>query len=276
MTNLTTLQNKTIFFVGGGNMATALIDGLLGANADGQLNLAIGVSDPNQANLDNFTAKGMRAVLPAQAGEQIANSDIVVLAVKPQMMGEVCESIRAFVGKALIISIAAGLSIDTLGKMTGSTKIVRTMPNLPATVGYGATGLFANADNVDNVDKELATAVMAASGAAVWVNNETDLHSVTAVAGSAPAYFFYVLEQMIAKAVSLGLDANSAKALAVQSMMGAATMAQDGEPSELRAKVTSKGGTTHAAISSMQDHQVGEHIQAAMQACYDRSVELGA
>lgn len=116
---------------------------------------------------------------------------------------------------------------------------------------------------------------MSASGIAKWVKHEDDLHTVTAIAGSAPAYFFYVLEQMIEKGVAMGLDKETAHALAVQTMHGAAVMAIGEEPSQLRAKVTSKGGTTHAAITSMQENAVGKYIQEAMQACADRSRELG-
>lgn len=273
MSDLTQLQQKTVMFIGGGNMASALIDGLLKAKVSHQLDLTICVSDPNQANLDKFTAKGVQVTTPDKAMDLLTHSDVVVLAVKPQVMASVCADIRAFLADKLVISIAAGLSVASLSAMVGHTRIVRTMPNLPATVGLGATGLFA--DGVADSDKALALAIMSASGIGVWVDKEDDLHSVTAVAGSAPAYFFYMLEQMTTQAVAMGLPKKAAHDLAVQTMQGAAVMAKDNDPQALRAKVTSKGGTTHAAIVYLDDHHVNDHIQGAMQACAKRSIELG-
>lgn len=272
MTDLNVLQGKVITFIGGGNMATALIDGLLSVSQRDGLGLTIQVSDPNQDNLANLAKKGIVTSLPSQANKLMASSDVVVLAVKPQVMSEVVAEIREFFGNQLIISVAAGVNIEKLSHMTGSQRVVRTMPNLPATVGFGATGLYCT---LGDDDKKLASAIMGASGVTAWVDKEDDLNAVTAVAGSAPAYFFYVLEHMIDKAVAMGLDRDDAKALAVQTMQGAAIMSKSEDVAELRAKVTSKGGTTHAAITAMQSAQVGEHIANAMQACYDRSVELG-
>lgn len=266
------LNNQSVMFIGGGNMASALIEGLLQAKQAHQLSLDIRVSDPKQSAVDSFLAKGVNAVLATQADTLIASSSVVVLAVKPQVMAEVCQSIRPYLADKLIISIAAGLTVDSLANMVGHTRIVRTMPNLPATVGMGATGLFAK--EILATDRSLALAIMSASGMGVWVDKEDDLHTVTAVAGSAPAYFFYMLEQMIAKAVEMGLDKVAAHHLAVQTMQGAAMMAKTGDPATLRAKVTSKGGTTHAAITYFDTHEVDTHIKGAMQACADRSMAL--
>ena len=265
------LTGKAIVFIGGGNMAGALIEGLLTLKQQGG-DFDIRVCDQDQNKLDAFAKKGVRTSLPSDVQSVITGSDIVVLAVKPQVMADVTTDIGPYITDQLIISIAAGLSLAKLQAMTGKSRVVRTMPNLPATVGLGATGLYAD---LDDTDKALATAVMGASGVTVWVAKEDDLHTVTAVAGSAPAYFFYFLEAMIAKAVSMGLDADDAKRLAVATMHGAAVMAYDEDPNQLRAKVTSKGGTTHAAIVSMQTQLVDTLIGDAMQACYDRSVELG-
>ncbi|UNU73931.1 pyrroline-5-carboxylate reductase [Moraxella nasovis] len=271
-TDLTVLNDKSIIFVGGGNMSSALIDGLINAKRTKNISIDIRVSDRNQPKLDEFTKKGVTSVLSSDADELICTSDIVVLAVKPQVMADVCKSIKPALGHGqLIISVAAGLGMDKLYAMTGSDRVVRTMPNLPSTVGFGATGLFGK---VAQSDKDLAAAVMAASGIAVWVDDESDLHAVTAVAGSAPAYFFYMLEQMVDKAVQMGLDKDKALALATQTMQGAAVMATNANPSELKQKVMSKGGTTFAAISSMEQNGVGKCIQHAMQACADRSIEL--
>lgn len=267
---MSVLQNKSVMFIGGGNMASALIDGLLVANVP---SLDIFVSDKNQNKRDGFAQKGIAAVSPDKAGELIQKSDIVVLAVKPQVMFEVCESIKAHLADKLIISVAAGIGVATLEQMTGSRRVVRVMPNIPAAVGFGASGLYAT---VGETDKQMATAITKASGIAVWVEKEEDLHSVTATAGSAPAYFFYILEAMIDKAVSMGLAFDDAKKLAAQTMQGAAVMASQDDPAALRAKVTSKGGTTFAAITYLDNANLKEHIGNAMQACYDRSVELGS
>lgn len=266
---MTALQNKSVVFVGGGNMASALIDGLLTQKTD----FTLGVIDKNADKLGVFADKGLKTALADKGADLLESADIVVLAVKPQVLSQVCESIKSALKGKLIISIVAGITLDALSAMTDSNRLVRTMPNLPATVGLGATGLFAN--SVDDKDKALATAVMTASGITVWVDNENELHTVTAVAGSAPAYFFYMLEAMIDKAVAMGMDNTNAHALAVQAMYGAAAMAKDDSPTDLRAKVMSKGGTTYAAITCLQDNNVGDKLAAAMQACYDRSVELG-
>ncbi len=272
--NHSALNNKTITFIGGGNMARALITGLIRLKKQASITLNIGVSEPNTDSHSEYQALGVTAVSPENAGALIAGSDVLVLAVKPQVLGDVVANLRPHISNQLIISIAAGVGLASLSAMTGSERVVRTMPNLPAMVGQGATGLYAHA-SISSDDRALADALMGASGLAVWVSDEDQLHTVTAVAGSAPAYFFYVLEQMIDKAAAMGLPRADAHKLAVQTMHGAAIMAADEEPQALRAKVTSKGGTTHAAITYMQDHQVGEHIQGALLACSERSRELG-
>lgn len=273
MTTLTTLNNKSIVFIGGGNMATALIDGLLVAKTTHALDFHIGVVETLEEKRPFFAEKGVEMVVSANAKSLLDKADVVVLAVKPQVLADVCADLLPF-PNALIISVAAGIGVSSLQAMTHSTRLVRTMPNLPATVGFGATGLYAD-KAVSADDKAVAEAIMGASGMTAWVDTEDKLHAVTAVAGSAPAYFFYVLEAMVEQAVKMGLDETSALALATQTMQGAGVMAKAGDPAELRAKVTSKGGTTHAAITHLQDNQVGEHIAGAMQACYQRSVELG-
>lgn len=272
MTDLSILNNQSIVFIGGGNMASALIDGLLNAKHTYHLSFDIAVSDTNDSKRQAFTAKGVTAVAPEAIRPLLDKATIIVLAVKPQVLAEVCQSLLPL-PDALIVSVAAGISVEALCTMTGKTRIARTMPNLPATIGLGATGLFAQA--LDDADRAKTSAIMSASGIAIWVNKEADLHTVTAVAGSAPAYFFYMLEHMIDKAVAMGLDKDTAKALATQTMQGAALMAKQDDPSELRAKVTSKGGTTHAAITYLQSHEVGERLGEAMQACSARSMELG-
>lgn len=268
------LNGKTISFIGGGNMASAIIEGLLKAKREHNLTLDLCVSDQSEEKLAFFAEQGLKTATPDTAAEIVKDADVVVLAVKPQVMREACLPLMALMSSQVVLSVAAGLSVDTLSEMLGGYQnIVRCMPNLPASVGLGASGMFAKA--VDQETCQLTDAIMRASGITAWVQDENLLHAVTAVAGSAPAYFFYVLENMIAKAVEMGLSANDAHALAVQSLAGAGELARHQNPAILREQVTSKGGTTAAALNSLYDNQVGQAFAQAMQACSDRSVELG-
>lgn len=274
MNNFQVLNGKHILFIGGGNMARAIIDGLLRAKAAHALSVQISVSDRNADKRADFEQKGVQAVAPEAANSLIGAADVVVLAVKPQTMREACAAFADLLDGQLVLSVAAGLSVATLADMLGGHRnIVRCMPNLPASIGLGASGLYAAGVAQDL--RDLSEVIMAASGITAWVDDENLLHAVTAVAGSAPAYFFYVLEQMIAKAVAMGLDHDTAHALAVQSMAGAAELAKHADPAVLRQQVTSKGGTTAAALDSLYADEVGSAFAKAMQACNDRSVELG-
>lgn len=268
------LNGKTISFIGGGNMARAIIDGLLKAKREHNLSLNLCVSNRSPEKLVAFAEKGVTTATPDTAADIVKNADVVVLAVKPQMMREACLPLAELLSTQTVLSVAAGLSVDTLSDMLGGyQKIVRCMPNLPSSVGLGASGMYAKA--VDDEVRQLTDAIMKTSGITAWVDDENLLHAVTAVAGSAPAYFFYVLENMIAKAVEMGLSADDAHALAVQSLAGAGELARHQNPAVLREQVTSKGGTTAAALGSLYDNQVGQAFAQAMQACSDRSVELG-
>lgn len=268
------LENKKISFIGGGNMAQALISGLLACGVNPKL---ITVSAPSATTRDVFTAKHINTVdASTEPKVAVMDADVVILAVKPQLMRAVVSEFADALDKQLIISVAAGLSTETLSQMLGGySNIVRAMPNTPATIQMGATGLYAT-ESISTADKQLAAAVMAASGLVMWVTDEAHMHAVTSVAGSAPAYVFYFIESMVDGAVALGLDKEQATALAMQTVLGAATMAMSSQdsPAELRRKVTSPKGTTHAAIESMQGNQVGQHIAEAMQACYNRSQAL--
>lgn len=270
------LNNKKISFIGGGNMAQALISGLIGCGVKPEL---ITVSAPSAETREQFAAQQMRTVdASVDPKAAVIDADIVVLAVKPQMMKQVVNEFADALDKQLLISVAAGLSTATLSDMLGGySNIVRAMPNTPSKIQMGAIGLYSN-DDITVEQKQLATAVMEASGLVMWVDNEDQMHAVTAVAGSAPAYVFYFIESMIDGAVALGLDKEQASALAMQTVLGAATMAtgSDDSPAELRRKVTSPKGTTQAAIESMQENEVGRQIAEAMQACYDRSQALSA
>ena len=271
---MSVLDNKKISFIGGGNMAQALISGLMSCGVKPNL---ITVSDPSSEAREQLAAKGLNTVDPtADAKAAVIDADIVVLAVKPQVMKAVVSSFADALDNQLVISVAAGLSTELLSDMLGGYgNIVRAMPNTPAMIQMGATGLYGT-DDISTEQKQLASAVMEASGLVMWVDNEAHMHAVTAVSGSAPAYMFYIIESMVDGAVALGLDKEQASALAMQTMLGAAKMAMGSEDalSELRRKVTSPNGTTQAAIESMQANEIGRQIGEAMQACYDRSQAL--
>ncbi|WP_201624430.1 pyrroline-5-carboxylate reductase [Psychrobacter immobilis] len=271
---MSVLDNKKISFIGGGNMAQALISGLVSCGVKPSL---ITVADPSSEAREQLAAKGLNTVDPtADAKAAVIGADIVVLAVKPQVMKAVVSGFADVLDKQLVISVAAGLSTELLSNMLGGySNIVRAMPNTPAMIQMGATGLYGT-DDISAEQKQLATAVMEASGLVMWVDNEEHMHAVTAVSGSAPAYMFYFIEAMVDGAVALGLDKEQASALAMQTMLGAAKMALGSEdaPSELRRKVTSPNGTTQAAIESMQANDISRQIVEAMQACYDRSQAL--
>ena len=271
---MSVLDNKKISFIGGGNMAQALISGLVSCGIKPSL---ITVAEPNSEARAQLAAKGLNTVDPTtDAKAAVIDADIVVLAVKPQVMKAVVSSFADVLDTQLVISVAAGLSTEILSDMIdGYGNIVRAMPNTPAMIQMGATGLYGT-DDISAEQKQLATAVMQASGLVMWVDNEEHMHAVTAVSGSAPAYMFYFIEAMVDGAVALGLDKEQASALALQTMLGAAKMALGSEdtPSELRRKVTSPNGTTQAAIESMQANDISRQIVEAMQACYDRSQAL--
>nr|WP_313973282.1 pyrroline-5-carboxylate reductase [uncultured Psychrobacter sp.] len=271
---MSVLDNKKISFIGGGNMAQALISGLISCGVKPSL---ITVADPSSDAREQLAAKGLYTVDPtADAKAAVIDADIVVLAVKPQVMKAVVSGFADALDTQLVISVAAGLSTALLSNMLGGySNIVRAMPNTPAMIQMGATGLYGT-DDISAEQKQLATAVMEASGLVMWVDNEEHMHAVTAVSGSAPAYMFYFIEAMVDGGVALGLDKEQASALAMQTMLGAAKMALGSEdaPSELRRKVTSPNGTTQAAIESMQANDISRQIIEAMQACYDRSQAL--
>lgn len=273
------LDNKKIIFIGGGNMAQALISGLLGRSVEAG---NITVSDPSAEIRAQLAKKDITSIDPTQdmaaAKQAVQSADVVMLAVKPQVMSKVIPDFAEVLDQQLVMSVAAGLSTDSLSQMLqGYRTIVRAMPNTPAMIQMGATGLFAS-EAITEEQRQLAYEVMAASGLVMWVEEEAQLHAVTAVSGSAPAYFFYFIESIIDGGVALGLERKQAAALAMQTALGAAQMsiASDEPPAELRRKVTSPNGTTQAAIESMQSSEIGEHIKQAMQACYERSQAISS
>ena len=263
-----------IAFIGGGNMASAILGGLIENGFNSQ---DILVSDPSSEKRDEL-AQQFSVQTFADNEAAIDQADVVILAVKPQVMQAVIsplsETLKA--KQPLIISVAAGISLESLGKWTDeSLAIVRCMPNTPALVQQGASGLLAN-DHVSSAQKQLTDDILKAVGLSVWVNNEKELDAVTALSGSGPAYFFLFIESMIAAGEKLGLEASTAKTLALQTALGAATMAKSSEhePAQLRKNVTSPNGTTEQAILTFQKCELENIVEQAMTAAYERSIEL--
>ncbi len=228
----------SVAFIGGGNMAQALIGGLL---SQGVKASSIMVSEPVVALREHLKTLGVRVTDSNQ--QAISAADVIVLAVKPQVMPEVLRSMGN-VSDRLIISIAAGLTTTCLTQLLGvAPRLVRAMPNTPALIQSGATGLYA-APNVSAQDRALAERILGTAGMVLWVEDESLMDAVTAVSGSGPAYFFYLMEAMIQAGISLGLDEKASRALTLQTALGAAQMAITSEatPDKLRQNVTSPGG----------------------------------
>lgn len=266
-----------ISFIGGGNMASALISGLAGKVAEGR---DIHVVDINADALGKLVCQFGVSTAPA-IGPQAAAVDVVVLAVKPQQMREVALALSGAIGQAgaapLVLSIAAGIRGSDLSRWLGGYgAVVRTMPNTPALIGQGITGMVALA-GVSEAQRVAAESVMRAVGATVWLEDEGLIDAVTAISGSGPAYVFYVVEAMQQAAEELGLSAEQGRQLALATFSGAAQLAlQSAEPvSLLRERVTSKGGTTHAALASMEESGVKAALVKAMHAAARRGRELG-
>lgn len=262
--------NSNITFIGGGNMAQALIGGLL---ARGLPTTRIMVSDPVEAIRQLLHEKEIQAV--DDNVKAIKNADVVVLAVKPQVLGTVLKPLHGLFEGKLIVSIIAGAEIETIAALTGTDRVVRVMPNTPALVQTGAHGLYAN-ENVTTKDRDLASQILAATGLTIWVNSEAQIDAVTAVSGSGPAYFFYLMESMIRAGKNMGLDEKVATALTLQTALGAAQMAitSSNTPAELRKNVTSPNGTTQAALEVFDRVQISQNIQTALAAAQKRSQEL--
>jgi len=264
-----------IAFIGGGNMAAALIAGLAGKVAEGA---DIHVVDPNGEALGRLQAEfGVTGADVIDADVVIA--DVLVLAVKPQQLRAVAAGLAPLLarGAPLIVSIAAGIRAADLARWLGGYgAIVRCMPNTPALIGQGITGMVALA-GVTQAQKDAADAVLAAVGKTVWLEDEALIDPVTAVSGSGPAYVFYFIEAMQQAAEELGLTAAQGRELAIATFTGAAQLAAQSQETVavLRERVTSKGGTTHAALASMQEAGVREAIVAAVKAAAARGRELG-
>jgi pyrroline-5-carboxylate reductase len=264
-----------IAFIGGGNMAAALISGLAGKLVPGA---DIHVVDPNADALVRL--RGQYGVTTSAAIDaEVVIADVLVLAVKPQQMRAVADTLAPLLvrGAPLIVSIAAGIrSADLSRWLGGYSALVRCMPNTPALIGQGITGMVAM-DGVTSAQKAAADGVLAAVGKTVWLDDEALIDPVTAVSGSGPAYVFYFMEAMQQAAQELGLSSEQGRELALATFTGAAQLAAQSSETVavLRERVTSKGGTTYAALTSMQEAGVGEAIVAAVKAAAARGRELG-
>ena len=262
-----------ITFIGGGNMAQALIGGLI---ADGTGPECLRVVEPVAAQRELLRERfGVESDIRIDA--LVPGSEVVVLAVKPQQMRVVCSGLAPVLSGQLVISIAAGLRGADLSRwLGGHGRIVRCMPNTPALIGAGLTGMTAM-PGLDHADREIADALLSAVGQTLWVEDESMLDAVTAISGSGPAYVFYFMEAMHTAALGMGFDDEQARTLTLATFSGAARLAADSpEPaSVLRERVTSKGGTTAAALAVMAARGVDRHIVEALSAARARSVELG-
>jgi len=266
-------MSTRIAFIGGGNMATSLVGGLIAAGTNPS---AIMIAEPDPEKRAQLSQQ--YHVVVTDNNLETLQQDVVVLAVKPQLMQTVCRQLAAAdnVRQPLFVSIAAGIrSQDITRWLGGDVAVVRCMPNTPALIRCGATALYAN-HTVSATQKQMAEEILDAAGITTWVADENLLDVVTALSGSGPAYFFLLMEAMQKTAINMGLDAETAAKLTLQTALGAATMASESDvgPEQLRARVTSKGGTTAAAISSFEHHDFHNNVSKALHAACNRSREL--
>ena len=268
------MKQASIGFIGGGNMARSLIGGLI---ADHYPHTLISVSEPDAIARGKLAADFSIETL--DDNQKLASSvDVLVLAVKPQMMNIVAEGLRDAVQKQkpLVVSIAAGIRISSLDAwLGGHVALVRSMPNTPSLVGSGAAGLYANA-LVSEQQKAVAESILRAVGLTLWVKDEAQIDSVTALSGSGPAYLFLIIEALEAAGVKLGLPQESARLLAVQTAYGASKMALESpeDAATLRQRVTSPGGTTEKALQVLEEGKIRQLFEQALTAASQRSVEL--
>lgn len=288
---------STLAFIGAGNMASSLIGGWLEAAAASATATRVQVADVSDEQLQRLQQqfKSDSIATTTSAGDAVKGADLVVIAVKPNIVKTVCHSIGAELGTGVsgttipVVSVAAGVRCADMARWLaqaaskGGTQatpsvapiVIRCMPNTPALLGAGVSGLYADSSCPAAV-KTLAGSVLGAVGEVVWVNEETQLDAVTAVSGSGPAYFFYMMESMSQAGIELGLEPEAAKKLAIETAYGAALMARQGDlpPATLRKNVTSKGGTTAAALASFESDNFGEVVARGMQAARDQAIAM--
>lgn len=260
-----------ICFIGGGNMATALIGGMLN---QGMQPAMISVVEPDADKRSELNQQyGVTTLVP---GADLAKPDVIVLAVKPQQLKAVAESLASQVGQAIVISIAAGIRLSALSAWLGGyRKLVRVMPNTPALVQAGISGAFAD-PSIRHDEQQAADRILRAVGSVVWLTQEEQIDGITAVSGSGPAYVFYFIEALEAAALAQGFEPAVARELAYQTFHGAIklAMASDVDAATLRARVTSKGGTTEQGIASFESSGIRDAVARGVQAAADRSRSL--
>ena len=265
-------QKVRLAFIGGGNMAGAILGGLI---RQGLAPKQVVVIEPFAETVAKLQ-KDLNVEVHAVASAVLADADLVVWAVKPQVFKEAALPVATFTQKALHLSVAAGIRSDSIARWLQTDRVVRSMPNTPALVGQGITGLFSRA-GVSAQDKQLVEKVLQSTGEWLWVKQESDLDVVTALSGSGPAYVFYFLEAMTEAGVQMGLSKEQAYHLATATFGGATHLARQSTdaPEILRQRVTSKGGTTYAELTSMAEDHVKEAFVKAMLAAQKRAGELG-
>ncbi len=265
-------MREHIAFIGGGNMASALISGLVRQGLSAQhIDVVEPFADTRERLQDHF---GIAA--QAQAGAFLERASIVVWAVKPQSFKDAAQQVCAYTPSALHLSVAAGIRSDSIARWLGNERVVRAMPNTPALIGKGITGLYARAA-VTDADRQHAQRIVATTGETLWLDAESQLDAVTALSGSGPAYVFYFMEAMTAAGAEMGLSREQAYQLAVATFIGAGELARASHepPGILRQRVTSKGGTTHAAITAMDDSHLKDLFVRALHAAQQRAQSLG-
>ena len=268
------MDSFNITFIGAGNMATALIGGLVQDNFPPE---SICASDINDKQL-TFLEEGYGIKTCGDNKAAISNADVIVLSVKPQMMAEICRDLADSVKERqpLIMSVAAGIQVDSLCHWLGDgAAVVRAMPNTPSLIKAGATGLFAN-KQVSEKQRQNAEKIMRAVGVALWVDDEKYMDVVTALSGSGPAYFFKIMESLEKAACELGLPPETARLLTLQTGLGAAKLAIESDDTlvALREKVTSPGGTTAKGVEALEQGNIEQLLKSTLQAASDRAVEL--
>lgn len=268
------MTTATLAFIGAGNMAGSIIGGLINNGYEPERIIA---ADPGQEALQAMAARlGIKAATNNR--EAVKHADLVIVAVKPQVMKTVICELEAILQnvRPVLVSVAAGITIDSLNDWSGGgLPIIRCMPNTPALIGCGASGLYAN-DQVSTTQKSVADTVMSAVGITRWLDSENAIDAVTALSGSGPAYFFLLMESMIDAGKQLGLSSETAVALTQQTALGAARMAIEGDidAAELRRRVTSPGGTTEKALNRFEQGGLRELVNSALTAAKQRSREL--
>lgn len=269
------MAQQKIAFIGGGNMAASLLGGLI---ADHYPADRLVVSEPT-AERREWLEQQFGVQTTGDNHEAVASADVVVLAVKPQVLREVVGELATTLegSKPLVVSIAAGVREQDISRWLGyDGPVVRCMPNTPALLQSGVSALYPN-DHVDAEQRDMAESILRAAGSVIWIDDETLMNTVTAISGSGPAYFFRVMEAMEEAAVSRGLEREKARLLVIETALGAARMAleSDDDPGTLRSNVTSKGGTTAAALDAFEAGGLAELVDRAVGAAHDRSIELG-